>query len=221
MAFTVVGERHFLGSGHPDRREDLPPHLDRRGVHNRQEPKEVIMRPMGVSTSALIAALTTTAAGLLVACDSQRGEPGSMKSEPGYANLPRSDVAPSDTPAARGERDLASDRLKQHISNELLATFTVDQEAGDSGSRRLVLTTHGSSSCPWRVTDVATMGARWVVITVSEGYAQSQQPCTADDAPLQHWLELPSGVRPEQITTAWLLTADDASARVTVGPRAG
>lgn len=27
MAFTVVGERHFLGSGHPDLREDLPVHL--------------------------------------------------------------------------------------------------------------------------------------------------------------------------------------------------
>ncbi|MFC6695665.1 F510_1955 family glycosylhydrolase [Nocardioides daphniae] len=27
MAFTVVGPGHFLGSGHPDLREDLPPHL--------------------------------------------------------------------------------------------------------------------------------------------------------------------------------------------------
>jgi hypothetical protein len=27
MAFTVVGPGHFLGSGHPDRREDLPAHL--------------------------------------------------------------------------------------------------------------------------------------------------------------------------------------------------
>lgn len=27
MAFTVVGPRHFLGSGHPDLREDLPSHL--------------------------------------------------------------------------------------------------------------------------------------------------------------------------------------------------
>jgi hypothetical protein len=27
MAFTVVGDRHFLGSGHPDLREDLPVHL--------------------------------------------------------------------------------------------------------------------------------------------------------------------------------------------------
>ena len=27
MAFTVVGPNHFLGSGHPDVREDLPPHL--------------------------------------------------------------------------------------------------------------------------------------------------------------------------------------------------
>lgn len=27
MAFTVVGPRHFLASGHPDLREDLPPHL--------------------------------------------------------------------------------------------------------------------------------------------------------------------------------------------------
>lgn len=27
MAFTVVGDHHFLGSGHPDLREDLPPHL--------------------------------------------------------------------------------------------------------------------------------------------------------------------------------------------------
>lgn len=27
MAFTVVGPRHFLGSGHPDLREDLPAHL--------------------------------------------------------------------------------------------------------------------------------------------------------------------------------------------------
>jgi outer membrane protein assembly factor BamB len=27
MAFTVVGPGHFLGSGHPDLRDDLPPHL--------------------------------------------------------------------------------------------------------------------------------------------------------------------------------------------------
>ena len=27
MAFTVVGPNHFLGSGHPDQREDLPVHL--------------------------------------------------------------------------------------------------------------------------------------------------------------------------------------------------
>lgn len=27
MAFTVVGPRHFLASGHPDLEEDLPPHL--------------------------------------------------------------------------------------------------------------------------------------------------------------------------------------------------
>ena len=27
MAFTVVGPGHFLGSGHPDLREDLPAHL--------------------------------------------------------------------------------------------------------------------------------------------------------------------------------------------------
>lgn len=27
MAFTVVGEHHFLGSGHPDLREELPSHL--------------------------------------------------------------------------------------------------------------------------------------------------------------------------------------------------
>ena len=27
MAFTVVGPNHFLASGHPDLREDLPPHL--------------------------------------------------------------------------------------------------------------------------------------------------------------------------------------------------
>lgn len=27
MAFTIVGDRHFLGSGHPDLREDLPVHL--------------------------------------------------------------------------------------------------------------------------------------------------------------------------------------------------
>lgn len=27
MAFTVAGPGHFLGSGHPDPREDLPPHL--------------------------------------------------------------------------------------------------------------------------------------------------------------------------------------------------
>lgn len=27
MGFTVVGPGHFLGSGHPDLREDLPPHL--------------------------------------------------------------------------------------------------------------------------------------------------------------------------------------------------
>ena len=27
MAFTVIGPRHFLGSGHPDGREDLPPFL--------------------------------------------------------------------------------------------------------------------------------------------------------------------------------------------------
>src|SRR5690606_9410853 len=27
MAFTVIGPGHFLGSGHPDGREDLPPFL--------------------------------------------------------------------------------------------------------------------------------------------------------------------------------------------------
>lgn len=27
MAFTIIGPNHFLGSGHPDMREDLPPHL--------------------------------------------------------------------------------------------------------------------------------------------------------------------------------------------------
>ena len=27
MAFTIIGPDHFLGSGHPDMREDLPPHL--------------------------------------------------------------------------------------------------------------------------------------------------------------------------------------------------
>lgn len=27
MGFTVIGQSHFLGSGHPDLREDLPSHL--------------------------------------------------------------------------------------------------------------------------------------------------------------------------------------------------
>ncbi|KRF11463.1 hypothetical protein ASG90_17120 [Nocardioides sp. Soil797] len=29
MAFTIIGPNHFVGSGHPDLREDLPPHLGR------------------------------------------------------------------------------------------------------------------------------------------------------------------------------------------------
>lgn len=97
---------------------------------------------------------------------------------------------------------------------ELLATFTLTRAGDERGSGHLVLTTHGSSSCPWRVIDVQEMGDDAVRITVSSG--KRGQPCTADDAPRRERVDLPSGVLAEQVTQALLATPGGASHPVTV-----
>lgn len=96
----------------------------------------------------------------------------------------------------------------------LLATFSLILAGDERGSRHLVLATHGSSSCPWRVTDVQEIGDDALRITVSSG--KRGQPCTLDDARRRERVELPPGMQAGQVTEAVLSTPRGASHPVTV-----
>jgi hypothetical protein len=94
-------------------------------------------------------------------------------------------------------------------SSALLGTFTVEREGGN-GPSRLVLVTHGSSSCPWRVRDVQATGGRSVTITIAARQGTERHPCNLDDSKRRERFDLPSGVHAKDVATARLTSGGAA-----------
>ena len=174
----------------------------------------MVMAPAEFRVSVLL--LTVSSA--LVACHSTPVESG--------VNVPAGATASSSSAATdagrhvslreRGGGDGTTDSTKA-----LLATFSVERLAV-AGQSRLVLVTHGSSSCPWRVTDVEVSRRTVVILTVRSRSGSSTRPCTMDDTPHHEMLTLPADVPATQVAAVRLTTADGVThtERVTRGDRA-
>lgn len=61
---------------------------------------------------------------------------------------------------------------------------------------RLVLVTHGSSSCPWRAKQVQATGKHTVAVTVRPRPGSNEWPCDLDASERRERLNLPMNVRP-------------------------
>lgn len=152
----------------------------------------------------LLAALTG-----LVACASSEEEPiNTTASASADSSTSGSTKTPSVSGRSRGDG-------AEMPSEAMLASFSVDRvESG--GHTRLVLVTHGSSSCPWRAKDVQATTRDTLTITVGSRAGSNDRPCTADDAKRRERLDLPADVRPEQVKTVRLTAANGGSAAVSI-----
>lgn len=173
---------------------------------------------MGMSSRSVprLLLLLVAASWPLSACDSSQVEPAPS----GPSASP--ETSPSDSPnASDGESSVREWRVggdARFTSDALLASFSVER-VDSNGRSRLVLTTHGSSSCPWRVRDVQATGNHSVTITVGSRRATKDRTCTTDDAKRRERLDLPVEVQAEEVTTARLITADGASHTASVATR--
>lgn len=179
------------------------------------EPTAEMLRQMGMPSRSVprLLALLLAVQWSLTACDSF--PEASVRSGPS-ASPDTSSTTPDDdeTPSARARRAGGGTGSP---SGALLASFTVELMGG--GQSRLVLTTHGSSSCPWIVKDVVATGKHIVTITVGSREGTKERPCTADDAKRRETVSLPAEVQAQKVTTARLITADGASHTASVVTR--
>lgn len=151
----------------------------------------------------LLAALTG-----LAACASSGEEPINTTASASADSSPSGSTRTPSPERSRGDG-------AEVPSDALLASFSVERvESG--GHARLVLVTHGSSSCPWRARDVQATTRDTLTITVGSRAGSNDRPCTADDAKRRERLDLPADVRPEQVKTIRLTAANGVSAAVSI-----
>ncbi|GEP37955.1 hypothetical protein NPS01_16180 [Nocardioides psychrotolerans] len=91
-----------------------------------------------------------------------------------------------------------------------LASFTVERLL--TRRHELVVRTRGSSTCPWRVTDVlATNDGRALTVTLSNAQNTAKPLCTDDLREHREAIPLPVGVQLEQVTEVRKLDTQGAS----------
>lgn len=145
----------------------------------------------------------------LVACASSAEEPMNTTASAS------ADSSPSGSTKAPSVSERSGEEGAEVPSEALLASFSVDRvESG--GHTRLVLVTHGSSSCPWRAKDVQATARDTLTITVGSRPGSNNRPCSADDAQRRERLDLPADVRPEQVKNVHLTAANGVSAAVSI-----
>lgn len=121
-------------------------------------------------------------------------------------------AAATQEPSAQGRDEAPSP------SKAPLATFSVERVSGDDPSR-LVLVTHGSSSCPWRVKEVQANAKHTLTVAVGSRPGSSDRPCTADDQKRRETVSLPANVRAEDVKTIRITAANGETHTAAVASR--
>lgn len=96
-----------------------------------------------------------------------------------------------------------------------VASFTAERLL--TRRHELILRTRGSSTCPWRVTDVeATDGGRALTVSASSSPQTAGSLCTDDLREHREVIPLPVGVQLRQVTEVHVVAAPGGSTTLTV-----
>lgn len=100
-------------------------------------------------------------------------------------------------------------------SESVLASFTVERLL--TRRHELVVRTRGSSTCPWRVTDVRTAdGARALTVSLSTAPETAGSRCTNDLREHREAIPIPAGVFLDEVSEVQLVDTQGSSHTATV-----
>jgi len=173
---------------------------------------------MGMSSRSAprLLALLVASWGALVACNSSPVEP--MQSSPSASQDASASEAATAGKPAPAVRERRAEGKSGFTSDALLASFSLERVNRTRGNH-LVLFTHGSSSCPWRVRNVQVTGTYSVTITVGSRRGTKDHPCNLDDANRRQRVDLPVGIAARNVSEVRLTTKDGASHSASVAAR--